>query len=76
MPPEYVSHNVLIEWFQKKIPPPQNRQLLVLISNKKQQVDDFVKELTFQNHLVDTLCEKKIPDPLPRNSGRECRLSS
>ena len=30
----------------RKLIPPQNRQLIVLVSNSKQQVDDFVVEST------------------------------
>ena len=39
------SMNLLIRF--RKSTPPQNRQLNVLIGNSKQQVDDFVGELTF-----------------------------
>ena len=41
----------------RKATPPQNRQLNILISNAKQQVDDCVGELTFQNLLINTFCE-------------------
>ena len=36
-----------------------NRQLVGLTSNSKQQVDDFIEELTFQNHLINTLCQMR-----------------
>jgi hypothetical protein len=39
--------------------PPQNRQLIVLITDSKQLVDDFVGELTFQNHQINALCQIK-----------------
>ena len=37
----------------------QNRQLNISTSKSKQYVDDFVGELTFQNHLINTFCEIK-----------------
>ena len=39
----------------RKSTPTQNRQLKILISNSKQLFDDFVGELTFQNHLIHQL---------------------
>ena len=42
--------------FRKSLPL-QNRQLVVLISDSKQLVNDFVGELTYEKHLIDTLCE-------------------
>ena len=35
-------------------------QLDIFISNSKQQIDDFVGELTFENGLVKTICEKQL----------------
>jgi hypothetical protein len=35
----------------------QNRQLNILIGNSNHQVDDFVGGVTFQNPLINTLCE-------------------
>ena len=37
--------------------PPQNRQVNIVVSNNKQQVDDFVGGLTFQDWLRKTFCE-------------------
>ena len=36
---------------------PHNRQFVILISKSEQQVDDFVGDLTFQNHSKNTFCE-------------------
>ena len=36
----------------RKSTPLQNRRLNIVISDGKQQVDDSVGELTFQNHFV------------------------
>ena len=41
----------------RKSPPPKNRQLIGLISNSKQRFDDFVGELTFWIHFINTFCE-------------------
>ena len=41
----YISHDVLINQIQKA-PPPQNRQLILYYYYYKQQVDEFVLELT------------------------------
>ena len=49
-----------------KSTPPQNLQLNTLISVSKQQVDDFVGELTFYNHSIDTLCETNTLTPHPQ----------
>ena len=61
----------------KKSPRPQNRQPVVLITKSKQEADDFVGELTFSNHLVNTLSDETrlfrvrashetlIPNPAP-----------
>ena len=38
---------------------PQNRQLIVLISYGKPQVDNFVGNWTFRNHSIDTLFDIK-----------------
>ena len=35
----------------------QNRQHDILISNSKQDVDDFVEELTLSNYLINTVLE-------------------
>ena len=43
-----------------KSTPPQNRQLIVYYSCLKQQVDDFVVELTSHNHLINTSCGMKV----------------
>ena len=40
---------------------PQNRLLIVSIGNSKQQVDDFVGELTFLNHVINKFCEMEVP---------------
>ena len=37
--------------------PHKNRQLDISISDSTQQVDDFVGDLTFQNHLINTFYE-------------------
>ena len=50
-----ISNNVLINF--RKSTPPQKRQLVVLISNGKQLVDDFVGKLTFKNCSINTFCE-------------------
>ena len=53
----FLSHGIyLLISFRKSIPA-QNRQLNVLISKSKQEVDDFVGELTFTNQLMSTSCE-------------------
>ena len=38
-------------------PPTKQRRIIVEISDNKRQVDDFVGDLTFSNHLIDRLCE-------------------
>ena len=43
---EFIAHNALLIGFRNTTPP-QNRQLIVLISNSKQYVDDMVGGLTF-----------------------------
>ena len=45
-----------------KSTPPQNRRITVSISDSQQQVDDFVAELTFQNHLINAFCEIRALD--------------
>ena len=47
----------------RKSSPPHDRQLDMLISNGKQQVDNYWGELTFQNRSIDTFCEMKSLDP-------------
>ena len=42
-----------------------------LISDSEQQVDDFVGELTFENHLIDTLCQMRVR-PRGRRQGSRC----
>ena len=37
--------------------PPQNRQLIALISQDKQQVDGFVGKVTLNNHLLNAVFE-------------------
>jgi len=47
------SHTVYeLNDFEKSTSPP----IPQLIENSKQQVDEFVGELTFQDHLINTLC--------------------
>jgi len=41
----------------RKSTSPQNRQLIVLMGNSKQEGENIVGELTFQNHSIDTFCE-------------------
>jgi hypothetical protein len=38
-------------------PPTKQRRIIVEISDNKRQVDDFVGDLTFSNHLIDRFCE-------------------
>ena len=40
-----------------------NRQLNILISNSKQQVDDFVGELTFSDYSTDMFYEMNLIRP-------------
>ena len=40
----------------RKSTPPQNRQLNVLTSRSKHEVDDVVGELTFENYSIRTFC--------------------
>ena len=40
--------------------PPQNRQLIILISKREEQVDDVVGGVTFQNRLINTFCEMRL----------------
>ena len=40
----------------RKSTPPQNRQLIVYCNQLKYQVDGFVREFTFSNFLIKTLC--------------------
>jgi len=65
----FIMHNVSSEFLQR-VNPPQNRHRVVVISHSKQQVDDFVSELTFCNHLTNALCEIRCA-----GMGRELRLS-
>ena len=48
----------LLNGFRKSTPQ-HNRQLTVLYYLLKQSVDGFVREQTFSNHLIDTLCEMR-----------------
>ena len=50
----------------RKSNPPQDRRLNILISNSKQKIDYFWGELTFENQLTNTFCEK--------NTGGQCLL--
>ena len=43
----FIRHNTFINQFQKVNPPHKTINLICLISNSKQQVDDFWGELTF-----------------------------
>ena len=46
-----------------KSTPPQHRRLIILIRGSKQQVDDVMGELNFQDHLIiKTLCEIKVDE--------------
>jgi len=56
-----VSHTVnYVKGFGQSTPP-QNRQLFILISDGKQKFDHFVRELKFQNYLINALCEMRAP---------------
>ena len=55
-----LSHTMYQSNCFRKPTPPQNRQLNIWIRNSKQSVNDFVGELTFWNHLIDTFCEMRI----------------
>ena len=55
-----VSHSMYYSDDLRKSTPSQKRQLDTSISNSKQQVDDFVGELTFWNYFINTLCEMKV----------------
>ena len=48
-----------------KSTPPQNCQLLVLMSNGKRLPDDLMEKLTFYNHLINTLVESNWLDEPP-----------
>ena len=52
---------------------PQNRQPFALIGDSNQQVDDFVGELTFQNHVIYTLYEME-PFKSPRFWGLRAQI--
>ena len=57
-----LSHIMYLLISFRRSAPPQNRQLIVLVSNSKQYVDDFMGddfmgELTFYNHFIDTFCK-------------------
>ena len=51
------SDTVLIQNSFRRPTSPPNRQPIVSVSSSRQLVDDFVGELTFLNHLVNTLGE-------------------
>ena len=61
----FLSHRMYSSNGFRNSTPPQNRRLIVSISNNKKYVDSFVRELTFQNHLINTLCEMRV---LPRRA--------
>ena len=75
-----LSHTMYQSNGFRKLTPPQNRWLIVLIGGKN-KADDFVGELTFSNHLINALCEKRAfalasksarrPNHTPQ-SGRTC----
>ena len=44
----------------RKSTPPQHRQLNILVGNSRQYVDDFMGVLTFENHLINALCEIRM----------------
>ena len=56
---ETLSHRMSLLISFMKSTPPQNYQLDILIRSIKQCVDDFVGELAFQNHSIDTLCQMR-----------------
>jgi hypothetical protein len=58
----------------KKSTPPQHRRLIVEWYGFKQYVDDFVGDLTFYNHLVDTLCGRKSQGEEPGRMARAALL--
>ena len=56
-PDEILSHTMYkLDGFRQSTPS-QDRQLIVLIGKSQQQVHNFVVELTFQKHAINTLCE-------------------
>ena len=52
----------------RKSPPPQNRQLMVDFHNSEQFIEDFMGELTFYNHFINTLCEIRMSAPSPSST--------
>ena len=59
---EVLSHTTYLLISFRKSTSPQNRQLIIHYYRLEYQVGCFVGELTFQNHLIDTLCEiKSLP---------------
>ena len=48
----HLSHAMYELSGSRKSTPPQNRQLIVCYYYSKQCVDDFVRQLTFLNHVI------------------------
>ena len=63
------SHRMYLLISFRKSTPSQNRQLVIYYHLLKYQVGDFVEELTFENELIDALCQIcsdwKLSEKLP-----------
>ena len=70
-----ISQNIFINQFSK-VNSPTKCQLNILISNLKQRVDDFVRELISSNHSINALCEMRVAKQATSREGSNIAAGS